>query len=76
MQASRVEIFIAWRPTNHHPKPENRRQASHVSTRSRATVLVGTRSRVIRLNTSDGHMRCTASDGGKCILRRVRRRMS
>ena len=26
-------------------------------------MLVGTRSHVIRLSTSDGHMRCTASDG-------------
>ena len=36
---------------------------SDVSTRSRATVLVGTRSRLIRLSTSDGHVRCTACGG-------------
>ncbi len=30
---------------------------------SRATVQVGTRSRLIRGSTSDGHVRCAASDG-------------
>ena len=33
------------------------------SIETRASDLVGTRSRLIRLSTSDGHMRCTASDG-------------
>jgi hypothetical protein len=32
-------------------------------TRSGATVQVGTRSRSIRVSTSDGYVRCTASDG-------------
>src|ERR1700730_12019308 len=32
-------------------------------TRSRATAQVGTRSRLIRGSTCDGHLRCTTSDG-------------
>jgi hypothetical protein len=40
-----------------------------LETRSRATPLVGTRSRVIRVRTSAGHVGCTASDG-RCTLAR------
>ena len=43
--------------------------ASHVSTCSRATVLVGTRSRLIRLSTSDGHVPCTACGGRRTPAR-------